>query len=112
MSNKPKPKPGKGILLENVPIDVQEALISKKNELSDDCKCERGQNYALYSIVREWQQSVGDSENVPVVIFGGQIQKLDDNVSVEFVGTHVHISFKVPITSPVGAIFNYERQKK
>lgn len=110
MANRPKVKKGKSMLLGSVPEDVQRILISKLGDEAENCKCTRGQDYALYKIVREWSGSVGVPDGSMVVCFGGHFVSPSD-LDISVVGDRVSVSFKVPITSPVGAMLNYGRQK-
>lgn len=104
MANKAKVKPGKSILLEAVPVEVQRILIEKTAAEGENCKCTRGQDYALYKIVKEWKAA-----RSPGLFFmvDGQLTEVDPEVS--FQGGRVCITFSVPITSPVGAVLNYRR---
>lgn len=110
MANKAKVKTGKGMLLRSVPVDVQRVVLAKIREEEEHCKCVRGQDYALYKIVREWGDSVGAPGGPLVVCLGGQFVAPGD-VSVEVVGSRVSVTFSVPITTPVGALLNYGRQE-
>lgn len=108
MANKAKVKKGKGILLENVPVDIQEVLISKNVEDSEDCKCTRGQDYSLYKIVREWNSTIGREDGPPLIVVGGNVQPLED-FNVSFEGSRVVITARFPITTPVGLTLNIAR---
>lgn len=47
----------------------------------------------------------------PIIMLDGHYQAIQD-INVEFVGTEVVITAKLPITSKVGSLLNYERIQK
>lgn len=106
MANIPKVKPNKSILLKNVPEDIQKILIEKTEAEKKFCKCERPQDYSLYKIVRDWDQSLASASLV--IAFDGEFLVAPD-ADVQFAGNRVCVTFNIPITSGVGALLNYRR---
>lgn len=96
------------MLLENVPVDVQEIIIKKQIDECENCKCTRAQDYAIHKIIREWSQTAGAPGNEIIIMAGGSFQK-PEKFTFEFSDNQVIITAKIPITSPIGAVLNYMR---
>lgn len=96
------------MLLEDVPVDVQKIIIKKTSSESENCKCHRPQDYALWKVVREWDGVLGAEDGQLVICYAGQFFPVEI-ADIDFVGDRVYINCKIPITSGVGALLNYRR---
>lgn len=108
MGKRPSIRPGKNILLKNVPPDVQSIIIDKINADSEDCQCIRNQEHSMFKIIREWKAATG---NQLVVIHDGH-SFVPSDYGVVFVGSEVELTIRVPITSTLGSSLNYKRLDK
>ena len=102
-----KVKKGKYILLHDVPVDVQQAIIDKIQQENELCNCIRPMAHALYSIVREHTHLIGCTDAMHVVFHGHAAQA--SQVYHKFTGEYVELSMRIPVTSPLGAHLNYAR---
>lgn len=55
--------PGKNMIMEDVPEDVQKIILEKKNAEEADCDCMRSQQYAIFKMIREWANFGRDGKN-------------------------------------------------
>lgn len=94
MSKKPIVKKGKNILLKSVPSDIQEIIIKKQDEEKGICECERPQDYAIYKMLRAYNQLINDIN-------------IDNAVGLE--NGEIVLSLKVLISTPLGMALNYKR---
>jgi hypothetical protein len=94
MSKKPQIKKGKNMLIEDVPEDIQQIIIKKQDEEKAICECERPQDYAIYKMLRAYNQLINDIN-------------IDNAVGLE--NGEIVLSLKVPISTPLGMALNYKR---
>lgn len=104
MSKKPKVFKGKKMKLYNVPEDVQQIIIDKLEEEKINCKCERSQDYAIYKMLRQYNDLMCCEL---MVAFNGQILKPAPDIIFE--GDRITVSLKVPLSTPLGMALNYKR---
>lgn len=93
MSYKPTILKGKKMKLVNVPEDVQEIIIEKQNQEKATCECERAQDYAIYKMIRAYDQ----------------LMKTNPETGISFENGEIVLSLKVPMSSPLGMALNYNR---
>ncbi len=94
MSKKPTVIKGKNILLKGVPEDIQRIIITKQDQEKVNCECERPQDYAIYKMLRAYDELASGLE-------------VDKNVAFE--NGEIVLSLKVPMSSALGMALNYKR---
>lgn len=104
MSKPPTILKGKKMKLLNVPEDIQKIIIEKQSEEKINCDCERSQDYAIYKMLRTYQQIMCCD---PALAYKGQIYT--PVYDINFENGEIILSLKVPISSPLGMALNYKR---